>query len=248
LDGYRIAFGHPIETAEQDWEIENFRRMKEKSEKYYANNENLRFQPISAEEEKRLFRLAKKWKSGEPEALAARDFLVTNHLLWVSQISKRLAKGRLSEDEVISAGNDALMKAIEGFDPERGVRFRPYLGPFIRGAISDLWRSKNPVNYKNHFPKESNDGSFKKSLVDETVDHPFEAADHDDYLKSVLRECISDLSERDQELLREVAENGKSFADIGRERGTSRAAPQAGFTRAIRRLREAFRKRGITSL
>lgn len=216
--------------------------------KYYANDEDLRFKMIDAEEEKRLFRLAKNWKSGNPEALSARNFLVTNHLLWVSRISKRLTHGKLSEDEVISAGNEALMKAIEGFDQERGVRFRSYLGPFIRGAISNLWRSKNPVNYKNNFPEEDARGGYKKPLVDETVDHPFEAEEHSEYLKSILRECVAGLSERDQELLREVCENGKSFADIGRERHTSRAAPQAAFTRAVQRLRAAFKQRGIKSL
>lgn len=215
--------------------------------KYYVNDEDLRFKMIDAEEEKRLFRLAKNWKSGNSEALAARDFLVTNHLLWVSRISKRLAQ-RLPEDEVISAGNEALMKALDAFDQERGVRFRSYLGPFIRGAISNLWRSKNPVDYKNNFPEEDEGGGYRKPLVDETVDHPFEAEEHAEHLKSILRECVAGLSERDQELLREVCENGKSFADIGRERHTSRAAPQAAFTRAIQRLRLAFKQRGIKSL
>ncbi len=222
--------------------------MKDKTEKYYANGENLRFTMISAEEEKRLFRLAKNWESGEEEAIKAREFLITNNLLWTAQFAKRLAKGRLPEDEVISAGNLALMTAVARFDPELGFRFRSYLGPFIRGAISSLWKSKNPVDYKHNFPKEPTGVGFLRPLVDLIVDHPFEGEEYREHIIKILNECLKILSEREILLIRQVCKEGKSFAEIGRSRGVSRAAPQATFARICQKLRDEFHRHGIEEL
>ncbi|MBB6430760.1 FliA/WhiG family RNA polymerase sigma factor [Algisphaera agarilytica] len=43
--------------------------------------------------------------------------------------------------DLISAGTFGLVDAIEGFDPERGIKFETYCAPRIRGAILDELRS-----------------------------------------------------------------------------------------------------------
>jgi RNA polymerase sigma factor for flagellar operon FliA len=44
-------------------------------------------------------------------------------------------------DDLISAGIFGLMAAIDGFDPDRGVKFETYCAPRIKGSILDELRS-----------------------------------------------------------------------------------------------------------
>lgn len=48
-------------------------------------------------------------------------------------------------DDLISAGNFGLMRAIDAFDLDRGVKFETYCTPRIRGAILDELRSMDWV-------------------------------------------------------------------------------------------------------
>jgi RNA polymerase sigma factor (sigma-70 family) len=108
------------------------------SNQYYRNNENLRFTMVTAEQEKQLFKDA---RAGDE---TAREFLIKNHLLFCANFGRKRNRG-LQDDEVISAVNAALMKAIDEFNPDYGSRFTRYLVPFLRGAIANLWKSKNLV-------------------------------------------------------------------------------------------------------
>src|SRR4029079_16809215 len=84
-----------------------------------------------------------KARAGDREAS---DFLITNHLLFAANEGRKWSRGKLPEDEVISAANEALMQAFGRFDHTRPNRFSSFLRPFIRGAIATLWRSKNAVD------------------------------------------------------------------------------------------------------
>lgn len=107
---------------------------------YYRNGEDIHFKPLTHEEERALFVKA---KSGDADA---REFLIRNHLLFVARYGTKKSKNRLPNDEVVSAMNEALMAAIDRFDPSYANRFRRYLIPFLAGAMADLWRSKNTVD------------------------------------------------------------------------------------------------------
>lgn len=215
-----------------------------KNFKYYAEGEDLRFAPITAEQERTLFCLAK--LTGD-EADKAREFLIRNHLLFAANVARRMVRGRLPEDEVISAANAALMDAFDRFDHERGNRFTTYLKPFICSAIAQLWASKNPVR----FPK----GKYPEPLeapgipITETVcDHPVEAEDYAAYMKAALKKTSLVLDDVEKALLTEIYENGKSLSDVARERKLSRQRIQQIHSGAIKKLREAMKQRGITEL
>jgi RNA polymerase sigma factor (sigma-70 family) len=220
--------------------------------KYYPKNTDLRFTPLTAEDEKTLFRLCK--TTGE-EADNAKEFLIKNHLLFAANLARGMVRGQLPEDEVISAANAALMDAFGRFDPEHGNRFTTYLKPYIRSAIAQLWSSKNPVKYpKGRYPKPPTD-PFKtaspRPMVEESaliVDHPVEAEDHAAYMKAALEKASSCLDEVESALLTEIYEKGLSLSDVARDRKLSRQRVHQIHSAAIKKLREAMKQQGVTEL
>ncbi len=80
-------------------------------------------------------------KTGDP-ALAHR--LAEGHLRLVVRIAHEYAWSRQSVADLVQAGNLGLLRAIEKFDPERGVRLPSYAAWWIRACIIktivDNWR------------------------------------------------------------------------------------------------------------
>lgn len=65
----------------------------------------------------------------------ARDQLVRSNLRLVVSIAKRFANGRLPMADLIEEGNLGLIRAIDSFDPEVGVRFSTYAAWWIKQSI-----------------------------------------------------------------------------------------------------------------
>lgn len=65
----------------------------------------------------------------------ARNKLALAHLPLVIAEARKLSGFKVALDDLISEGNCGLMQAIEGFDPERGVRLSSYVRPWIRAAM-----------------------------------------------------------------------------------------------------------------
>jgi len=72
-----------------------------------------------------------------------KEKLVMNYLPLVKYVVDRLpvtSLPQISREDLISSGVIGLLKAIESFDPLRGVKFKTYAIPRIRGAIMDELR------------------------------------------------------------------------------------------------------------
>jgi len=78
----------------------------------------------------------------------ARDELVLAHLPLVRYILGRLPvtlPAGLGQEDMASVGVVALMRAVDDFDPERGVEFATFAVPRIRGAMFDELRAQDIV-------------------------------------------------------------------------------------------------------
>lgn len=218
---------------------------------YYRANEDLRFKLTTPEEERDLFLRA---KEGDKEA---RDFLIHNHLLFAARFARRQNRGRLPDDEVISAVNAALMNAIDRFDPARGNRFTRYLMPFLRGALAGLWKEQNTVEPGSHadgnFPSfvsfhEDDSGGKARKLhhrVSETAPSTDTVVMEKEDLSlnlAMLSRCRCKLTATERVLLKLIYEEKVSMADIARQRGVSRQAVHAAHGQIIAKLRTAFKK------
>jgi len=79
---------------------------------------------------------------------ALRNQLVEQYLPLVRYNAERVHTKLPDEvdiDDLMSAGIFGLMDAIDGFDPNRGIKFETYCAPRIRGAILDELRSMDWV-------------------------------------------------------------------------------------------------------
>lgn len=80
-----------------------------------------------------LWRLAKDEQDG-----SARELLVERFLPLVESIARGVARKfrtGVELDDLISDGTFGLMRAIDAFDPARGVKFETYATPVVRGSI-----------------------------------------------------------------------------------------------------------------
>jgi RNA polymerase sigma factor (sigma-70 family) len=178
--------------------------------KYYPEGTDLTYTNITHAQERELF---KKAKAGDREAS---DFLITNHLLFAANEGRKWSKGKLPEDEVISAANNAMMTAFERFDPSWDNRFSSFLRPFIRGAIAQLWRSKNmvdsPEGGQSAVPLDSADSFMEsadsvpvkraKSRDDATEVQTLEQEEHAEFLLRLLDNAKGCLTEQEANVIR----------------------------------------------
>ncbi|WP_435790023.1 RNA polymerase sporulation sigma factor SigK [Clostridium sp.] len=92
-------------------------------------------QPLSEEEEKSYLT---KFKDGD---LLAKGILVERNLRLVAHIVKKFSYPGKDVDDLISIGTVGLIKAIEAFDLNKGVRFATYASRCIENEILMLIRN-----------------------------------------------------------------------------------------------------------
>ena len=87
-----------------------------------------------------------RWTAAAQGSIEARNALLEEHLNLVHFVARQLARGLSADadpDELLSVGALGLMKALESFDPSRGLAFSTYAVPRIRGAILDELRRQD---------------------------------------------------------------------------------------------------------
>lgn len=94
---------------------------------------------LSAEESDELMR---RLKEGDEKA---RERFVVGNMRLVLSLVKRFWAKNANADDVFQAGCIGLLKAIDGFDPNLGVRFSTYGVPMILGEIKRYLRDGNSL-------------------------------------------------------------------------------------------------------
>lgn len=90
------------------------------------------FPILSVDEE---YMLAKRWR--EHDDVGAAHRLVTSHLRLVAKIARGYRGYGLPFSDLIAEGNIGLMRAVKGFDPERGFRLSTYAMWWVRAAMTE---------------------------------------------------------------------------------------------------------------
>jgi len=95
---------------------------------------------LTADEEAELW---VEWKKNGD--VSARDLIVRCNLRYVERIAKMMRRGNCSLDVLIAEGNYGLMRALDKFEPERGLRFVTYASYWIKNYISKYIESSRTV-------------------------------------------------------------------------------------------------------
>jgi RNA polymerase sigma-B factor len=87
-------------------------------------------------------RLAKTQTSSDDEYEQLRNELVVAHLNLARFLAVKFANRGEPLDDLVQVGTVGLLKAIDRFDPDRGVEFTTYATPTIVGEIKRYFRDK----------------------------------------------------------------------------------------------------------
>ena len=87
-----------------------------------------------------LIRRLRAEPAGSPAAASIRDQLTELHLPLVNYLARRFANRNIPLDDLVQVGAIGLIKAIDRFDPDRGVEFASYAAPTILGEIRRHFR------------------------------------------------------------------------------------------------------------
>ena len=103
---------------------------------------NARWDDATRQREKDLLHVLATTSTGDPAHLGARDELVTLHVPLVQYLARRFRDRGEPLEDLVQVGTIGLIKAVDRFDPERGVEFSTYATPTIVGEIKRHFRDK----------------------------------------------------------------------------------------------------------
>ncbi len=92
--------------------------------------------------ERELLRLVAELPEDDPRRAEARDEIVTMHLPLASFLARRFRDRGESLDDLTQVATIGLIKAVDRFDPERGVEFSTFATPTMVGEIKRHFRDK----------------------------------------------------------------------------------------------------------
>ena len=123
--------------------------------------------PLSPQKERECFEKMKE------KDKTARDLLIKHNLRLVAHIAKKYYSSTNDQDDLISIGAIGLIKAIESYDFEKGIRFATYASRCIENEIlmhfRSLKKSANDVYINDTIDtdKDGNSLSFSDILADD---------------------------------------------------------------------------------
>lgn len=159
--------------------------------------------------------------------------------------------GGLDRDDLCQLAAIGVWEAAKKYDPTRGKRFFSwadyYVRNFIRRALI-LYRPcvDNMPKAALDAPVEGFDGeaSLLDTIADEAATSPEKAAECED-MKRILRECLAKLREPEQDALRLVYMEGKTYEEAATLMGVPHSTVSSCIASGKQKLRQSPRLRTI---
>ena len=107
---------------------------------------------------------------------AARELLVEKNMGFIVQTADLIYRSSSLEgsdlnidvDDLVQEGSIGLLRAVDGFDPARKLKFLTYAAPFIRNAMTDLVRDAFS-RYEQRMVDSENGPGLQKVRLDEVL-------------------------------------------------------------------------------
>lgn len=106
----------------------------------YVTNYNLFPEPLTQEEE---LSYIEKYQNGDENA---KKILIERNLRLVAHISKKYTTTYIEQDDVISIGTIGLIKAINSYKGDKGVKLATYAARCIENEILMYFRSTKKIS------------------------------------------------------------------------------------------------------
>ena len=199
--------------------------------------------PLSTKEESEYLL---RCKAGDNEA---RNILIEHNLRLVAHIVKKYSMNDKETDDLISIGTIGLIKAIDTFDEEKGIRLATYASRCIDNELLMMLRSNKRLNKEVYLydpigsDKEGNEINLL-DIIEETDTDIVENIVLEEDIKKLYGVIGKVLTEREREIIflryglvgkREVTQR-----EIAKKLGISRSYVSRIEKKALKKLKECF--------
>ena len=198
--------------------------------------------PLTAQEERRYLTRA---KAGD---LEARNILIERNLRLVAHIMKKYYAQTADQEDLISIGTIGLIKGINTFDPEKGVRLATYAARCVENEILMYFRSQRKsaqdVSLSDYIETGADGAAL--SLMDVVCDEAdlLEQVSARQLVREVRASVEKCLTEQEQQVirLRYGLDSGKPKRqrEVAQITGISRSYVSRIEKRALEKLRAAL--------
>lgn len=199
--------------------------------------------PLSTKEEADYLRLC---REGDKEA---RDKLIEHNLRLVAHIVKKYNMIDKETDDLISIGTIGLIKAIDTFDEEKGIRLATYASRCIDNELLMMLRSGKRLSKEVYLydPIGSDREGNEINLLDIIEEAEMDIVENivlEDDIKKLYSMISKVLTDREREIicLRYGLSNHKEVTqrEIANKLGISRSYVSRIEKKALKKLRECF--------
>lgn len=199
--------------------------------------------PLSTKEEAEYLL---RCKAGDKEA---RNILIEHNLRLVAHIVKKYSMTDKETDDLISIGTIGLIKAIDTFDEEKGIRLATYASRCIDNELLMMLRSNKRLNKEVYLydpigsDREGNEINLL-DIIEETDTDVAENIVLEEDIKKLYKVIGKVLTDREREIIflryglvgqREVTQR-----EIAKKLGISRSYVSRIEKKALKKLRECF--------
>ena len=213
---------------------------------HLAENPHSFPKPLSAKEEETYLR---RWAEGD---LEARNLLVEHNLRLVAHIIKKYYTQSDHQDDLISIGTIGLIKAVNTFRPDKGIRLATYASRCIENEILMHFRSQRKlqgeVSLSEAIETDQSGGNLYLMDVvgvDDTMLSDLQDREDSVLVRRLVRECLTD---REREIVTLRYGLGgrmpRTQREIAKKLGISRSYVSRIEKRALEKLEEAIGERG----
>jgi RNA polymerase sporulation-specific sigma factor len=199
--------------------------------------------PLSTKEEAEYLR---RCKEGDKDA---RDKLIEHNLRLVAHIVKKYNIADKETDDLISIGTIGLIKAIDTFDDEKGIRLATYASRCIDNELLMMLRSGKRISKEVYLydpigsDKEGNEINLLDIIEEAEIDVVDNIVLEDDIKKlySIIGKVLTD-REREIICLRYGLSNNREVTqrEIANKLGISRSYVSRIEKKALKKLKECF--------
>lgn len=178
------------------------------------------------------------------QALQVRNQIVESNLRLVVSLAKKYASYGSNEfDELVCAGNAALLRAVDRFDFRRGLRFSTYAYQAIQRAMFTEFRKEGFL--KTKFAAEGHD--VAAATISDAAECDVAEIEAAEARRQAIR-LIKALDARDRKIVMSRfginrKHGGVPFHVIAKEIGLSQSRTLQLFHRSMKTMREALAKR-----